>query len=122
MLAATSTPCHGTCQTPVARKICGRSFGSRPSAFVRSLGSWPNVRDPGRAIVLNCASDAAALLVTSMPYVFEYVYDPDACHRLEIRFSIATTSPSYLRNRFDGFVSRNRRSAVELVSTQTGTT
>jgi hypothetical protein len=63
--------CHGSVTIPVARKMCGRSFGRRPVVLVRSFGSWPNVRKFAPAIVLNCAASAAALLVAWRPYARE---------------------------------------------------
>jgi hypothetical protein len=59
---------HGSCTVPVALRMCGRSFGRRPAAFVKSFGSWPKVRRLVRAIVLNCAALGGPLLTTCNPY------------------------------------------------------
>ena len=59
------------------RSMCGRLFGSRPSAFVRLFGSWPNVRNrPADEMYLTC--DAAALdpLAACRPDLrLDHVYD-----------------------------------------------
>jgi hypothetical protein len=41
------SPVRGTSTLPISRATCGRSFGNRPRAFVRSLGSRPNVEGFG---------------------------------------------------------------------------
>ena len=47
----------------------------------------------GGATVLSCAPSAVVPLDACSPSTRENVYDPDACHPFDIRFSIATTSP-----------------------------
>ena len=46
--AATTRPVCGTSTDPMTLNMCGRSFGSRPRALVRSLGSRPKFCDKRR--------------------------------------------------------------------------
>ena len=66
-LAATTKPVRGTSTLPITRNMCGRSFGSRPRALVRSLGSRPNVRLRRGATVLTCAPAAVVPLEACSP-------------------------------------------------------
>ena len=67
-LAASTKPVRGTSTLLMNRNMCGRSFGSRPRAFARSLGSRPNVMIPvekppgGAPIVLTCGPAAVVPL------------------------------------------------------------
>ena len=66
-LAASRKPVRGTVKLPMARSICGRSFGRRPRALVRLFGSCPNVSDGEPAMVLTCEAAAVAPLETCSP-------------------------------------------------------
>src|SRR5262245_24021591 len=105
----------------MTRNMCGRSFGSRPYALERSLGSRPNVLGFGGAIVLTCGPPAVAPLETCSPHVLENVYEPNACQPLDRRFSAAITTPLYVSEYPSGFVNRKRRAPGELTITDTGT-
>jgi hypothetical protein len=67
---------------------------------------------------------ADALLEGKSPYVFDHVYEANACQPLDRRLSIATTRPLYVNVYPSGFVNRKRRASggVTLVSNRnTGT-
>src|ERR1700676_3322017 len=99
----------------MTRTMWGRSFGSRPYAFVRSFGSRPNV--VLGAIVLTCASAAVPPLDAWSPDVRENVYEPSACQPFARRFSTTITRPLYVSEYPSGFVRRKRRLDGEFVST-----
>ena len=93
--------------------MCGRSLGNRPRAFVRSFGSRPNVEGCGGETVLVCVPPADVLLEGSSPYAFDQVYEVNACHPFDRRFSIAMTRPLYVNEYPSGFVNRKRRARAE---------
>ena len=74
-LAASTNPVRGTSTLAISRAMCGRSLGSRPRAFVRSLGSRPKVDGCGGETVLDCTPAADVPLEGSNPYAFDHVYE-----------------------------------------------
>src|SRR6185503_4448428 len=86
--APSTTPVRGTSTVPMTRNMCGRSFGIRPRALVRSLGSRPNtaVRASVVATVLICAPPGVVALDDWSPSTLDHVEEPNACHPLDGRF------------------------------------
>jgi hypothetical protein len=117
-LAAITIPVRGTSTVPMTRKTYGRSFGSLPVVLVRSFGSRPKVVLPSMELI--CAPAAFVPLDTCSPYSPENVSEPKTSHPWARHFLTAITRPSYVIEYPFGLVSRKRRSAVELRSTNTG--
>ena len=103
------------------RNMCGRSLGSRPRALVRSLGSRPNVHACGGADGadlrarggrpaggLQSVRSRQRIGAKRLPAVGPALFDDHHEAVVGQRVSL-------------GFVSRKRRAAVALSSTNTGT-
>src|SRR5262249_23921016 len=88
---------RGTSTVPISLNMCGRSFGRRPFALVRLLGSRPDVVvGKAGATVLTWGSDALAPLDACRPDARENVYEPIACQWSDRRFSNTITRPLYV--------------------------
>ena len=100
-----------------------RAIVGQPSARIGEIVRVAPDRDAangGGATVLTCARRRRSFRWTAAARALDNVYEPNACQPCDRRFS-RPHQPLYVIEYPSGFVSRKRRSAVALTSTNTGT-